>query len=1726
MKTKKLSTPEKYTAVAVRAKLSVEVEQRKRLGAWAKRVLVLDGTTLYAYKTKGEGGSVGGWEVVGAEVHVRRSSDSGREDGRHLLVIARPPAYKLTFSFTTTYEQARMIQALSSSGATVTGLDAIMLLKNLRKQQEEAQREEEQRLKHQKEQKEALEEAEWESEALLDGTQDEVKQKAERQDNEMREIEVANNEGIKTDDVKNEEEEELEEINQSIYHVGAVSNPLYSSLTRRHEGGGGGGGGEVLLEGTRETHMQTNGTSEASRKDSVAYDESGTNQNTDVKVNPLPKPPRSLFQDRRPSGADDNNDTTTEDVLSQGPQSTSVVGEGRSGKHSGQAEFELVFGGESENEDELVEATNLVYSESDDSEEGKGFYEVNPESTESIRESETDDNITRNNSSHNENVREEVTETREDRLDEEEDRRDEEYIDLVTKMRLERGFIIDTNNTEGSPQNLASPETIRKHSANSYGDSLSTSPTDSPIIKRNLNNKQDNEGNNTTMSPNNEDAHEVTGLYRNSLTESEEKFEELYKELSQSIPNSSQGSDNSDDKQLRNELVETDNGSSDQSKVSSLEVTVSEHVVRDNDVKETIVRDSGDAATTVINANENDADKNGVVEGDETDAPGKSTPEMAPVKKVNSIIKKKKSPDSRSGSLKRVQFNIDVETVKPSSSTPDDTTNSSTQDPNTKKKKDAKGKESTPTSQKDKKQESSGSPKKSTQPNNVTSSSSPTKKSISVSSIKKKPQQEGGKLSSASPTKKKGIFSTIFSTNSGKKNETQPVKENASKKIETQQFVDDVTVKAGTPATSGLVNKDKSGGQGSINKDAATTSTSTLKRQSTVDLNAPLILSGQVEMGGSVGGRLSARRMEVRDGHLLAFLPRTTAAPNSRLKLNALSVMPVVGAGQPNTLVLSRAARVMMVLKLGSREEMMRWINVLSDEVIKATPDDQRKGLTLYPSLKKEEEEEEEMEKEVKEEVDTTLKDGLDVSDGKEEVLQITMSNGHIEVKNVLSDEEKTEGRVPTPDNKKQKQFNGVATKEDPKVTVRKNKKPLGPRRSISMDHLNDVNERMKVTRPQYHKEAESDNESRVVSQVQKKIQQFSMQFKEKDSRTKSYTEHSKSGQVRRTSHPQLRRLSGHGKVSPQPLGVEHDEVDNYLMVDKFMESSARRHDKCIHDHKVDFIRYVSSSQSSLAASTDSRRETQRPLQRYGSGTILSPKHKDKPDHQETRSSEDKKLQERTTVSEIEDSHNEARSSESVIPQVTTIPADISEIKSLAQPVPTYPTVLQPRNVEIIERTQSSTSPTDVNVEREGNSKSKNTRRPNNRTEVPTPPPAQEEELPRITWSVAATREKFELLAVLSGENKGKLTTKNPISRKRSTRGTVKKKRSLEGANVSRRASVKRSGAKAAKAALLADDTYLSSSQEFQSDNDVVVTKPHKQPDSASPRPVRDTPGKQELTRFSNSSSSITDMASSTDDLNIKNHGDSTPQKENIGPPKSPLRRTSNVLLDQSYPSSPEPDFISSRLINTRPHGKSPRLGRIKTPSLQSSRSTSKDNDVVVCWRGPYIAQDVGGNPMCVELRRSRRRKQARRVVTLEEEQKVLANISNAFLAKRRLLAREVTAAKIQERLSALEERQWELQNKMGEIDQAGVHSSRETREWRNLERSLKAVEDETTYWSARMAQTEKEADDARQKLSNALTPSLSQQSVNTPHNRSSTGCGDETDIEDGDAVFEDASEA
>lgn len=183
---------------------------------------------------------------------------------------------------------------------------------------------------------------------------------------------------------------------------------------------------------------------------------------------------------------------------------------------------------------------------------------------------------------------------------------------------------------------------------------------------------------------------------------------------------------------------------------------------------------------------------------------------------------------------------------------------------------------------------------------------------------------------------------------------------------------------------------------------------------------------------------------------------------------------------------------------------------------------------------------------------------------------------------------------------------------------------------------------------------------------------------------------------------------------------------------------------------------------------------------------------------------------------------------------------------------------------------------------------------------------------------------------------------------------------------------------------------------------------------------------------------------------------------------KSPVRRTSNILQqDATSPaSSPEPGFISSKAINGRPKGRirDDDKGPV-TRSLLATRTTPQpDSEVVICWRGPYIAQ--------------------------ESEQAVLANISNAFLAKRRLLAKEVMMARIQERLSQLEETMWDLQAAMAELDN---RKARNSLEWGSLERSLRTAEEDAAYWQTRLGQVQKEAQETREKLATALAKGLAQ---------------------------------
>lgn len=498
--------------------------------------------------------------------------------------------------------------------------------------------------------------------------------------------------------------------------------------------------------------------------------------------------------------------------------------------------------------------------------------------------------------------------------------------------------------------------------------------------------------------------------------------------------------------------------------------------------------------------------------------------------------------------------------------------------------------------------------------------------------------------------------------------------------------------------------------------------------------------------------------------------------------------------------------------------------------------------------------------------------------------------------------------------------------------------------------------------------------------------------------------------------------------------------------------------------------RVISSSESSLRMPGDSQANAgPRPMQRCGSEIISNANTQDQPGHVGNRITRDKVL---TRASGYRGSQTSMSDSD---PQLLN-EARASSTSSSSQSLSRY-NLVQPRKIEIIE--------TSSNVCRRSDGREKRFIADDDRwfgdndssgTEAPTTVKDDAEVMPGITWSVAATREKFELLCSVSGESKGgRLTTKTPISRKRSSRSSVKKKRSLEGA-VSRKSTVRRS------ARWSLEDELTNSSQELQTDasdsnlDRYAQREMRLQPRGLAVNRVRDQ---------TRSSSPVARGASPVDAYGRSPTPDTSQGEDSPTSKKAPLRRTSNILQEQYSPaSSPEPRILTSRSLNTRPQGSCVGGDRgilSRSSSGDSSRPpSSQDSDVVVCWRGPYIAQ--------------------------EAEQTVLSNISNAFLAKRRLLAREVTAARIQERLSLLEERLWDLQARMAEIDVSGVVSAKETREWKSLEKSLRVVEEETLYWNTRLTQTKKEADQARQKLASALASGLAQLSPSTSDHHRSQG--------------------
>ncbi|XP_042861722.1 uncharacterized protein LOC122246942 isoform X2 [Penaeus japonicus] len=1505
---------ENYSAVAVRAKLSVEVEQRKRLGAWTKRVLVLDGATLYAYKTKGEGGSVGGWAVGGADVHVGKGNDSTRDDGRHILVVSRPPAYKLTFSFNTTYEQARMVQALSSSGATVTGLDAIMLMKNLRKQQEEEEKEQENGGRRQSLLENCGQVAPPRSEGSLRGE----------------------GHGVETESQGHEEKigDLMQEISQTIFstETGIVSNPLYTSLINLSSPSL-----KSAPNGDLPFPSHTSGNTAKASLPALQSASETANQKATAKVNPLPKPPRSGFTERsqswEPPGHQVSDD---ESQVRLKRQSFSSFGGGSTLASTG--------GGESSEDDDDVfgEVTSEV---SEDPVEAKNKLHREKDCSDKRSDSEVDDSESTEKSKRNrgkvakfikrfESFEQQTDGSRSSKSDEEEEPEEtnDGYEEDINKMKLERGLSIDSHNgsfcgdyqaselisniTRDSPQNIESDKIPLSFSDENTGTDKEESSSENG----------DREPQSNGISISNED-----------------QFEKLYLELSK----------------------ESSDPTKDLGKANGSEET------REPNDNET---DRSDGETSQKTPTEENEENEDAIDGSET----------TPMKRVNSIIKKKNKDSTSTGTVKRVQFNLDVETVEPQPISEDRTTQ-----PN-EPKENKKPLDQQPSTKKTGKEPTLV---KSSSASEVPPSSSVKKPTSPVTSPSKKkptdsPSKKGGRSSPSptqSPSKKKGILSSLFSSSTSKKSTGSSTKEESNK------------------------------GDASHNSKPQMKQASGLQRQATLDMNAPLVISGLTEMAGSLSGRLNSRRIEVRDGHVLAFMPKSSA-PSTRISLYGLSVQPVLGGAHAHALTLSRGSRCMMLIKLGSREEMMRWINTLSDEVILVTPSEQRAGLTLYPTPRKDVSrkesaggDDEGREGKTKEEEEDETKDGVyeEVSEvvGVKENDKVDDTDGVVKMRTEVANlQDVIDYRVQMEEREKITYF---GSREDAKTTKQMNSE------NALKDTTNTKNHAQEIKSP-------------VVK------------------------EESKAKDVVNNRHPPLRRLSGQSRTS---LQSDSDTVDNFMMANAFPEPESKRTE---NSHRP-LTRLF--SQPRAPADAPPSRKTSGTAANKGEANGFSDASSRVARGDQSHAERSRTFHDDERSDQISPSRGgPTKSRDPTHNHVTTVGAS-SHINSYVSG-PTRSSLTEPMQIEIVEQ-EIKSKPTSEN-QRTSKRASKEAKR-NQRNEedqgnnrASTPLKDDIDETPRITWSVAATREKFELLCSVSGEDKlGKLTTKTPISRKRSSRSSVKKKRSLDGTGTPRRQSVKKSIRRTLS-------NMESSNNNFETqDRSDADAEQQTQNDNVRLPPVRDI--RKNFEAEQTRSSTPTSPSKPVSLIPSKNDPPATGS-----PVKSPVRRTSNVFQEiaASPASSPEPGFISSKAMNGRPKGRlrDNDKGPVTRSLLATRTTTQPESEVVICWRGPYIAQ--------------------------ESEQAVLSNISNAFLAKRRLLAKEVMMARIQERLSQLEETMWDLQAAMAELDN---RKARNSREWGSLERSLRTAEEDTAYWQSRLAQTQKEAEETREKLAVALAKGLAQ---------------------------------
>ena len=223
-----------------------------------------------------------------------------------------------------------------------------------------------------------------------------------------------------------------------------------------------------------------------------------------------------------------------------------------------------------------------------------------------------------------------------------------------------------------------------------------------------------------------------------------------------------------------------------------------------------------------------------------------------------------------------------------------------------------------------------------------------------------------------------------------------------------------------------------------------------------------------------------------------------------------------------------------------------------------------------------------------------------------------------------------------------------------------------------------------------------------------------------------------------------------------------------------------------------------------------------------------------------------------------------------------------------------------------------------------------------NRINLPPSP-----DMPRITWSVSAVRQKFEMLCTVTGGNNEHSNNKNKIVRRKSLRNSVRKKLNTD--SLSRKSSIRKNNARK-------KDICNNENAERKTNKD--SSKDISEKNSTQLKRNNSFRRKKRNSNI-NVSKELTNQSQNEQEIEQPTNG----RRDLI--PKDLLEsiRSQNLKTENSEESSPEPERLTSKKINARPR----RQGSFKrhrlAPASRHGSFLEERDDVVVCWRGPYKAQ-------------------------------------------------------------------------------------------------------------------------------------------------------------------------